>query len=276
MTKAQKIIKFIALSLAIFLIFSIISLILKGSYVLLNGLGLINTNDNIITENLKTISNEQLKIETLKIDLAYTNLYIKTGEKFEVQTNNTKITFENDNGHVKIKEKNSYFLDAKNVESNLIIYLPSDTPIINEVDIDAGAGKIDIARLNTKELYFELGAGEVYIENVIVTDNIDIDGGVGKTELVNCNLNNLKADLGVGAFLFNGTLTGKNEINSGVGAVNINLKGKREDYTINTSKGVGNITLDEEKMEADRVYGNGSHYLEVDGGIGEINIKFIN
>lgn len=55
MTSTQKIIKYIATAFAIFLIVTIISAILTGGYALLNGLGLINTNDAVITEDLKTI-----------------------------------------------------------------------------------------------------------------------------------------------------------------------------------------------------------------------------
>ena len=43
-------------------------------------------------------------------------------------------------------------------------------------------------------------------------------------------------------------------------------------YKINVSKGLGNVTLDGQKLEMDRVYGTGENYLDVDGGIGEIKI----
>ena len=274
MTNAQKIIKYIATAFAIFLIVTIISAILTGGYALLNGLGLINTNNAVITEDLKTISSDIGEVSTLKIDLAYTNLYIKAGEKFEVQTNNNKITFENNNGSVKIKENSKYLLSSESMESNLVVYIPEDMMIIDETNIDAGAGKINIEKLNTKGLYLELGAGEVYIEKTIATDETSIDGGVGKTELKQCQLNNLKADLGVGEFKFSGTLTGKNEINSGIGATSLELTGKKEDYTIKASKGLGNITLDGQTIESDKDYGNGKNYLDIDGGVGEIKIDF--
>lgn len=271
MTKTQKIIKYAAISLAIFLIVSIISGILSGVYAIISSFGLINT--NIVTKELKAISKETSEISSLEIDLEYTNLYIKTGTNFEVQTNNTKITFENSNGNITIKEDNTISLN--NVESNLIIYLPKDITLIDETNIETDAGKINIEWLYTKKLSLELGAGEVCIKNIVVTDNSNIDGGIGKTELVNCSLNNLKADLGVGEFNFNGTLTGKNEINSGIGITNIELTNQKEDYTINASKSLGSITIDGEKIETDRIYGSGNNYLDIDGGIGEIKIDFI-
>ena len=131
MTTAQKVIKYIATAFAVFLIITIISLILSGSYALLSAFGLIHTNKNIITDDLKVISSEVNEVSTLKIDLACTNLDIKTGNSFKVETNNSKITFEEKDGSVKIKEENRNWLNNNNSESNLIIYIPEDM-----IDID--------------------------------------------------------------------------------------------------------------------------------------------
>ncbi len=272
MTTAQKVIKYIATAFAVFLIITIISAILSGGYALLSAFGLIHTNKNIVTEDLKVISSEVKEISTLKIDLAFTNLDIKTGDKFKVETNNSKITFTNDNGSVKIKEESRNWLNNNNEASNLIIYIPEDMIAIDETKIETGAGKINIEKLNTQSLYLELGAGDVYIENLSVTKESKIDGGIGKTELKTCEINNLKANLGMGEFSFNGKLTGKSEIDSGVGAININLLDNANSYTIDVDKGIGSVTLDGQKLEMDRVYGNGENYIDIDGGIGEIKI----
>ena len=274
MTTAQKVIKYIATAFAVFLIITIISLILSGSYALLSAFGLIHTNKNIITDDLKVISSEVNEVSTLKIDLACTNLDRKTGNSFKVETNNSKITFEEKDGSVKIKEENRNWLNNNNSESNLIIYIPEDMIDIDETKIETGAGKINIENLNTQSLYLELGAGDVYLENVIATGDTKIDGGVGKTELKSCEINNLKANLGMGEFVFNGKLIGKSEIDSGVGAINIKLMEKKENYTIEVDKGLGNVTLNGQKLEIDRVYGTGKNYLDIDGGIGSIKIDF--
>ena len=273
MTTAQKIIKYFALAFAVFLIVTIISAILSGGYALLRAFGLIHVDKNIVTEELKVISSEVKEISTLKIDLSCTNLDVKIGDNFKVETNNSKITFTNDNGSVKIKEENRNWLN-NNKESNLIIYIPRDMIAIDETKIETGAGKINIEKLNTQSLYLELGAGDVYIKNLTVTKEAKIDGGLGRTELKSCEINNLKANLGMGDFVFNGKLTGKNEIDSGVGAIDIDLMDNKGNYKINVSKGLGNVTLDGQKLEMDRVYGTGENYLDVDGGIGEIKIEF--
>ena len=274
MTTAQKIIKYIALGFAAFLIVTIVSAILSGSYALLSAFGLIHTEKNIVTSDFKIISDEVKEISALKVELAFTNLEIRTGDSFKVETNNSKITFTNNNGSVKIREENHNWLNNNKYTSDLIIYIPEDMMALDETKIETGAGKINIEKLNTQSLYLELGAGDVYIENLSVAKETKIDGGVGKTEIKSCKMHNLKANLGMGEFVFNGKLTGKNEIDSGVGAINIYLIDNKENYTIEVSKGLGNVTLDGQKLEMDRVYGTGENYLDIDGGIGEIEINF--
>ena len=53
----------------------------------------------------------------------------------------------------------------------------------------------------------------------------------------------------MGEFTFDGKITGKSKIDSGVGEIKINLIDKNENYTIDISKGIGTITLDGEKVE---------------------------
>ena len=274
MTTAQKVIKYIATAFAVFLIITIISAILSGGYALLKAFGLIHTDKNILSEDLKVISNEVTEISTLKLDLAFTNLEIKTGDRFKVETNNSKITFTDNNGSVNIKEEKYNWSKNHDNASELIICLPEDMIALDETKIETGAGNINIENLNTQSLDLELGAGDVKIANLTVIKEAKIDGGLGRTELKSCEINNLKANLGMGEFVFSGKLTGKNEVDSGVGAINIDLLDSAENYTIDVDKGIGSVTLDGKKLEMDRVYGTGENYLDIDGGVGEIKIDF--
>ena len=273
MTTAQKVIKYIATAFAAFLIITIISAVLSGIYALLSAFGLIHTNKNIISDNLNVISSDIKEISSLQLDLAFTNLTIQVGDSFKVETNNPKISIKNDNGNVKIKEEHYNWLSNNSSTSNLIICIPEDMKILDEAKVTTGAGNINIENLNTQCLDLELGAGEVNINNLTVTKDAKIDGGVGKTSLHTCEINNLKANLEMGEFTFRGQLTGKSKIDSGIGAVNIDLMDNKSNYTIDISKGLGNVTIDGQKVETDRVYGSGLNYLEVNGGIGEIKIN---
>ena len=252
MTTVQKIIKYIATVFALFLVITIISAIVTAGYEILSAIGLIHVKDNIVTEDFKVISNDIKEISTLKIDLARTNLDIKVGDNFRVETNNSKITFKENNGNAKIKEEKHHWMNSNNDSSSLIVYIPKAI----------------------QNLYLELGTGNVHIENITVTQEAEINGGVGKTDLKLCKINNLQANLGMGEFNFGGELIGKNAIKSGIGEVNVNLINNKENYTIDVSKGIGNVMLNGEKVEEDRKYGKGENYIDINGGIGDININF--
>ena len=79
MTSVQKIIKNIALALAVFLIVSIISGILSALYALSGVLGLKNE-DTKINNEMSMIDFENGEIETLDIDVNFKNLIIKNGD----------------------------------------------------------------------------------------------------------------------------------------------------------------------------------------------------
>ena len=53
----------------------------------------------------------------------------------------------------------------------MIIYVPSDFTF-DRVIIDAGAGKVNIEELSTKELYLSFGAGKAEINNLEVLDGV--------------------------------------------------------------------------------------------------------
>lgn len=276
MTQAQKIIKYLATCFACFLIVTIISAILGGIYGLVNSLGLVKSNESVITADLKVISNGEEDVDTLELELSLTNLKIKTGDNFKVETNNSKITFTENNGVVKIKEKNHNWSLNNNYASDLIIYIPKNMITLDEVNIESGAGKILIENLNTQELNLELGAGETKINNLNVTKTCDIDSGAGKVSILSGIVRNLDFDMGVGETNLTASLTGKSDIDAGVGNVNLTLLGNKENYQIKIDKGLGNVSLDGTNLDMNRVYGTGNNRIKIDGGAGNIKVDFDN
>lgn len=272
MTTAQKVIKYVAIGFAIFLIVNIISGILLGVYIVGNILGL--TDSNNISEDMKVISTNVMQIDEMNIELAYTNLQIKTGDFFKVETDNSKISFLENNGKIVIKEENNW-LWRNNNAGHLIIYIPENLTILNDVKIEAGAGEITINTLEAKELHLNLGAGKVYIENLIVEKEADIDGGAGKLEIISGEINNLDLDMGVGEIILQSNLIGKSDIDAGIGNLNIELLGNKESYKIEANKGFGNIEIDNKDIVGEeQVWGTGENYIKIDGGIGNILVDF--
>lgn len=265
MNELQKIIKYLAIAFAMFLTFSIISGIMYG----VSFIGTI-FDEHITTENLKDL---EINDDTflLDIDISSSNISIKIGDTFKAETNNKYINSRQDKNKLYIEEKHNWL---KNDKSELIIYIPKDF-IFDGASIKTGAGKVNIEYLSTKQLYLNLGAGKVDIKNLNVSEKTKIEGGAGEININAININNLDLDMGVGKLFLTSKILGNNKINSGIGEINLSLIGTLEDYKISLDKGIGNATINGENMKNDKDYGSGINKLDINGGIGNINIKTI-
>lgn len=273
MTTAQKIIKYLAIAFAIFLIITIISTILTATVALSGILGIKKHTENLNNAEMVTTSFENTKIHTLNIDIAATNLTIKQGEILKIETDNSNIDCKQSNEELKINEKHYKWFSYNNVEKELILYVPEDLEF-EKVKINAGAGKINLDELTTRKLMFELGAGECEIQNLNVSKECEIEGGAGKITILSGTINDLDFDMGIGEANITADLVGTNEINAGVGELNIKLQGEKDSYKIKTDKGIGAIKIDSKEISNGEVYGDGENYIDIDGGIGSINIYY--
>lgn len=274
MTSAQKVIKYLAIAFAIFLIITIISGILSAFYGMAWILGLRDENENVQKDNEMTIINfEDSNIVELDIDVAYSNLALKTGEVFRVETNNTNIISKQSNQCLYVKE-NSHNWFSNYDDNELIIYIPEGI-VFDRVKINTGAGKISIENLSTESLSFKLGAGETEIESLNVSKKCNINGGAGKFSILSGEINDLDLDMGVGETNLSMILTGRSEIDAGVGKLDIHLQQNKEYYKIKVDKGIGSIRIDGKEISDNEIYGNGENYIDIDGGIGNISIDFL-
>ena len=271
MTTAQKIIKNLALSFACVLIVSIISGILSALYALSGVLGL-QKEDKTIKDEMSMINFENSEVATLDIDVAFTNLIIKKGDNLIAETNNKDINCKQNNQNLQIKEKQHNWL-SRNNKGDLVVYIPENLEF-EKVKINAGAGKIQIENINTENLYLELGAGETIIEKLNVKDDCKIESGAGKVSIISGNINELNLDMGVGKFEITSAITGNSKINAGIGNLELNIKGHKENYTIKADKGIGSIKIVGKEMADDVTYGDGENSIKIDGGIGSIKIDF--
>lgn len=264
MINIQKTIKYLAIVFAIFLIFSIFSGIIMG----ITGLSTIFNKDDI---SLKDLNNINIKndIKNLKIELKSTNLIIKKGTNFKVETNNKDLKYKQIKELLYVEDETKWY--KNNLKKDLVIYITDDFEF-NNIEIEHGAGKIEIEELFTNNLKLDLGAGKVEIDRLKVTKEAEINGGAGEIIIHNSNINNLDFNIGVGKATLNSILTGENEIDAGIGETNINLTGSLEDYKIHIEKGIGNVKLNEDKISNERYFGAGKNIVEINGGIGNINI----
>ena len=303
MTTAQKIIKYLAIAFAIFLIIAIISLIMFGVYALSGVLGLkdnskINVSGNMQTVDFGSISTNSINsaenvinsgnatnnsgnstnsatsinladITALDIEVKHINLVIKNGDTFRYETNNDNITYRQERNELKIEERSRGLFN--DIEDTLVIYIPENFNL-SKINIEAGAGKVEIENLAANNLDLELGAGEATVSNLNITGHCKLEGGAGRLSIFNGNINNLDLDMGMGEVNINSRITGNSDIDAGIGTLNLNLQGSKADYRIRLDKGVGNIRINGENISNGSTYGEGANIIKIDDRIGNINI----
>lgn len=267
MSQTQRIIKYIAVAFAWALIFSIFSTLAVGMI----GISYIFS-DEEISENLEIVETSG-NMTNLDISVSSVHILFQEGDTFKIETNNKGLKVQENNDKLEIEEKGLNIFKNKKV-SNLVITIPTDF-VFDKIYLESGAGKVIIEDLSVKDLSLDLGAGKVEIDSLTVLSELDVDGGAGNILIKDSKINNLDLDMGVGEIEITSKLTGDSKIDAGVGKIKCRLIGTEDDYRIRLEKGVGNVTIQEEKATGGTIkYGNGNSYLEIDGGVGNIDIKF--
>lgn len=267
MTKNQQVIKYLAISFAIFLIITIFTVIIK------TGFGIMKIVDKKVNNqgqatNVCLFTNQE--ITNLEIDTKASNLIIQEGTRFAIESNNQDIKCSQSNKKIKIEEDNDFWLKVDSPD--LIITIPSNYTF-QEVEIETGAGKLTIDSLQTKILDLELGAGETVINNLEVEKG-KIKTGVGAFTIKDGLLNNINFDMGVGKVDIDAKLTGYNKFKTGIGAFNLNLKGLETDYQFEINKGLGEVLIGNQEVNDNTILGDGSNMIKIDGGIGMVKVNF--
>jgi DUF4097 and DUF4098 domain-containing protein YvlB len=263
MTTAQRVIKYLAIAFAFFLIIGIITTIIAiGS-----GITSLFEND----EPVKTETHE-LKDDSkvLNIKLGASSLTIKKGEKLKVETNNKNVKVKEEKNKVIVEETSTRWSFNKKTYQ-VVLYLPEDS-VFDDVSIETGAGKLSVSKIESENLVLKLGAGKTVIDNVI-SNNTKIETGAGELVIKNGKLNNAKIEVGVGKLDVKAEFIGDAKIETGVGSNSIKLLPTENNYKIEFKKGLGSIKYNGKEVSDGSIIGEGSNLIKIEGGIGSINVK---
>ena len=272
MTTTQKIIKYLAIAFALFLVISIFSIIFGLSREIISSINN-DKKESELLEEYTTISNNVNNIESFKIDISNDDIEIKEGEKFEVKTNDPDVKFYHENSKVKIKSDKTFSWHPSNSSrGTIIIYLPNEFNI-SELDLNLGAGKIDIDKIFVETLLMDLGAGTMTAKEINVYEKATINGGAGNINIYSGTINNLNLKLGAGNASIESDLTGSNTLTTGVGKLNLGLSRSKDNYKFDISKGLGNIILNDFDVSEDILIGDGETKIKISGAVGNIIIN---
>lgn len=267
MTNSQKVIKYLALALAVIIIVGIVS----GISSAFSGLSYLFMNSNGTTAQLNdfNINNE---LNSIDIDVSAAELEIKIGNKFNVQSNIENLSVKEKDGVLKISEAVKIWSNH-NETPVLQVTIPSGF-VFKKSQIETGVGSVYIESMLSKEIVLDFGAGEVKIDALTAYEKAKIDCGAGKVTISDGALNNLDLDMGVGQLNLTSALSEKSDFDCGVGSAYITLLGQESDYSIHIDKGIGSVKVNDKNVKDSTVYGLGANNVDIDCGVGDVDILF--
>lgn len=275
MKGAQKVIKWFALALAALLIVTIFSGIIGG----LSFVGMMVWGDEISWNgNSEWVNTEFSGKEMTRLDVnvkatAVRIRMAKEGESVRIETNNEYITSWVDGSTLNVVEKSHGFFGWGGT-GDLVIYVREDT-VFDSVEIEIGAGTLDVERLEARDLKLNLGAGKTAIDELVATRRAEIDGGAGVVEIRGGELHDLDLDLGAGKAELRARVVGNGRVTAGVGKTELTLIGREEDYRLRIDKGIGSVTLDGRSLSDGESVGSGTTLIEIDSGVGAVEMKIV-
>lgn len=280
MNATQKMIKYLAIAFAMFLAFTIIASI-AGVIT-----GIVNGATDSKSDKSRDFSQVYENVDSISIDAYVYNLNVVQGDNYSVDfrniSNKYKATCHNGklelyyNGFDGLSSWFSSWLagETNSSKSSIItVTIPANSKL-DKFDIDAGTGTVNMNNIDTDDLIIDAGTGSI-TGGQITAGKTDLDCGTGNITLSDVTLSDSDIDCGTGNVTIDGTFLGKNEFDGGVGNINLNLKGTINDYSLKTESGIGDITIDGKKYsDYTSVNDNTDNSLDIEGGVGNVNIDF--
>ena len=211
------------------------------------------------------------EVRALRMEINAADVKLEQGDAFRVESNLKQLTVSVQNGVLTVRQKNK--VGVNYTDGMLTLYVPEGT-VFESVSIDTGAGRLMAEELRAERLDLSLGAGAVEIGYLETTKETDIEGGAGAIVISDGSITDLELEMGVGGLDLTAALLGDSDLSLGVGESKLTLLGNKDDYRVEIEKGLGNILVDGEIVSQYGSYGSGRNSVDIEGGVGEINLSF--
>lgn len=256
---------------------------------LVSGVGINGSNRKDYVLDFNSEYSEE--ITSIKIDLNIANVKIKRGNTFAIDAKNmNKKTFnsfvDNNVWTIKDDENDGFRIfghvvpffnnDVTDAKYQVTIYIPDNFEPKN-LEIIIGAGRAELCDMETDYVDFEIGAGELVADKLIVNNESSFEVGAGKIAVKDLTAKDVSLDCGVGEIDIKGDIRGSSSANCGMGHISIKLKEPESRYDFGLSCGLGNININGDNYsftsDSNR-YGNDAEYeFDIECGVGSVEVS---
>ena len=267
MKTTHKIIKYLAIALAVAIIAGIFTSLIS----LANGFSGLNfAFKGSKTDVDKVLGGSESSL--LYVEIAASKVNIRNGKILSGVTDNEYIDIKTEGNKLVAIEREHSKVNV-NEDTYLDITVPSGIEF-EKIVVITGAGSIYAEELTAVEFKLSVGAGEMEIDDLVVTQKADMESGAGNLTVKNGIIANLDAEMGVGKAKIRAKLIGECDLESGVGSLELTLLGGKENYKFDVSSGIGSVKIDGETVVGEKTLGSGPDKIDVDCGIGNIDVVF--
>lgn len=177
--------------------------------------------------------------------------------------------------HIEGFKKNQLFgSDINNNEA--IIYIPKGA-VFRQINVEAGAGRIELRDIKADLLDAEIGAGEMILGEASV-EELNLEIGMGRFEGFDIHANNVEISVGMGESVYSGSISGDLHAECDLGNMVFTLEEKEMDHNYQIQCSAGNINLNGRTftgLGAEKSMNNGvSSNFNIECNMGNIDIEF--
>ncbi len=227
------------------------------------------------------------EITSIKIELNIGNVKIKRGETFAIDaTNMNKKTFSSfvdddvwtikDNGNgFQVFGFDIPFLDNNNSNYSVVIYVPDDFKP-EDLSIKLGAGRVELCDMEATNVVFEMGAGELFANQLVIKERSDLHVGAGKIGIKDLTASSVDLDCGLGEMDIKGDIRGESKASCGLGHISLRLSEPESRYEFKVSCGLGSVKLNKASysfISDSKIKGDDAeYYFKVECGMGSVEV----
>lgn len=203
------------------------------------------------------------EVKKLDIDIKAGKVVIQPGEILSVKSSRViekYIGVDFEDGCLKVEEDQWNFrkvlswLPGNDYSPEIIITIPEGT-VLEEAEIDVGAGQGVIRDITARKLSGDVSAGELKGINLTVQEEGSLEVKTGSIDMSRFRGNGMELECRVGSIKLEGSLTGKTAADCNVGEIRLILEGKESDYHYDVDCNLGDVII------------NDSHYSGVNNTV---------
>ena len=204
------------------------------------------------------------------VDSADDSFYLTTedAEKFQCYV---------ENGVLYLKVVNANMISiGVSIEKRIILSIPKDQ-FFEEVELELGAGQVNLDNLRADKVSLKVGAGQIIGQN-IQAGKLEVSVGAGQVELPGMNVDILDVEIGMGELVGSGAIQKSADLECSMGNLELRLSGREQDFNYQMEVAAGNLTLGRSSyggLAQERHIQNGADKnMEIECSMGNVSITF--